>query len=222
MIMRTMRFLLAMSAIGLVVGIGSRAEAELLVLDYVSLLGPGDTLGGIAFGADVPVSGEAVFNTTMGVSITQGVELFPVVSGTIEISGYGSYTVVPNPNLNIAIADPSAGLGGYGVAVGNSTGTAGFAALYGSVSDSFSASAPTPSNFSDYLGGENLFPYTIPLVGVAGGLVLDFEYTNLVCADRVPGRRARALVARASRHWCRDRGAGLCPASMAARQIARS
>ncbi len=178
--MRTMRCLLAVSAIGLVVGLGGRAEAGLLVENFSASFGPTTTLGGVALGADTPFAYQATFDTSTGVSIGP-FEFYAVTSFTIDIAGT-TYTGIPNPSLNVMLADPST-LGAYIVGLADPsfvTGGPGFFAAYGVASDpSFSAAAPTPSTFSVFEGPAPQLPYSIPLVGVTGGLVIS-DYANVL------------------------------------------
>jgi hypothetical protein len=154
-VIRTMRCLLAVVAVVLVMGLGGRAQAGILVENFSAELGPATTVGGVPLGGNgTPFSFQAAFDTTTGTPVAQGIELFSVTSFTIEISGVSTFTGIANSNLNVFLFDPSSSLVAYGVGLATASTQFGFFGVFGTASTPFSAAAPTPSMLSDFEGGE--------------------------------------------------------------------
>jgi hypothetical protein len=153
----------------------SQAQAGTLTENFSGSFGPTTTLGGVALGTDTAFTFHAAFDTTTGISFGQGIELFPVTSFTIDIAGQGTFTGIPNADLNVALIDPTFGAFGNAYAVGifDHTLDFGFEGIFSTATPGFSVTAPTPSVFSGFersISGPN---YNIPLVGVTGGLVFN-------------------------------------------------
>jgi hypothetical protein len=157
----------------------NRAEAGLLALDVTGSFGPTSTLGGTPFGVDTPYSFRAVFDPTDNVNPTPGAGYFRPTQFTIEIAGHGTFTGIPNVDLNVVVLDPSYHLGVYAAGLVTSAGDPFFLDTYSTVVPSFNPEAPTPTSFSGYLGTLAGAPYMIRLAGGTGDLVIK-DFGNAV------------------------------------------
>ena len=133
------------------------AQAGLFNFNNTGSFGSSTTLGGVALGADTPYSLTATFDdASVGFS---GFDQFPVTALSLNLTGHGTYTAIPDSNLTVYLSSS----GGYRAGLINSTA--------GSSSNvSFSSSTPSPTIFSNFQGLSDSFPYGISLVGVSGGL----------------------------------------------------
>jgi hypothetical protein len=115
-----------------------------------------------------------VFDADRELFHTPGAGIFAVTEFTITIDGHGTFTGVPNANLNAVVVDPTYHIGTFAAGLVDLTATSFFLDKYQSVSTPFSPPTPTPTNFINFLGRESgVFPYTIPLVGGAGNLAIN-------------------------------------------------
>jgi hypothetical protein len=173
--MRAIRRLLAVGVIGLAVGAGGPTEAGMLIETVTGSFGPTTTLGGVALGADTPFSFQAEFDTSTGSSYDNlaGVVYSPIINLTIEIAGVGSFTGILSPGVDVFLLDPSYTLNGsYGAGLFNPIADNGFYDEFSTATTPFSASAPVPSTLLDFTT-DKIIPFSISLVGVTGGLVIN-------------------------------------------------
>lgn len=170
----------------------NRADAGLmLALDGTGSFGPTSTLGGVAFGADTPYAYHAVFDATTDFFPATGFGLFPIAEFTIVISGHGTFTGIPNVDLNALLFDARTGSNGAGLS--DAAFAFGFYDVYATATPPFDADGPTPSILSDYLGTVSGFPYAIPLQGGGEVVFKDFG-SGTPTAALVPVPEPSALV----------------------------
>ena len=141
------------------------AQAGLFNFNNTGSFGSSTTLGGVALGADTPYSLTATFDdASVGFS---GFDQFPVTALSLNLTGHGTYTAIPDSNLTVYLSSS----GGYRAGLINSTAGFGYVGSFSSSSNvSFSSSTPSPTIFSNFQGLSDSFPYGISLVGVSGGL----------------------------------------------------
>ena len=120
-------------------------------------------------GTTTPFAFRRISNADHELFHTPGAGIFAVTEFTITIDEHGTFTGVPNVNLNAVVVDPTYHIGTYAAGLVDLTATSFFLDKYQSVSTPYSPPIPTPTTFIDFLGRESgVFPYTIPLVGGAG------------------------------------------------------
>ena len=187
----------------LVLGVGSRANASTLQLNFTDILGGSQsgsgvttatTLGATTLTQNTPFLFQGTFDTTTGNLDPSGDYLYPITSFTMSFdvnsggsiytsTGATTYTGGP-ASLNVLLADPAVTAGaGYGLGISDSNGSGGWwvadthpnAIMFGynTATPALNVSAPTPTVFTDPF----FFCYStvlnIPLVGVPGGLQLN-------------------------------------------------
>jgi len=86
------------TAFGLFALASGQADAATLLLNFSGEFGPTTTLGGTALGADTPFTFTASFDSTAGIPITTGVEIFPTVA-TFDITGFGMFKSVAGADV---------------------------------------------------------------------------------------------------------------------------
>lgn len=177
--------------------VGSRAVvAADLTLEIGGTFGPATKLNGVALGVETPFSFRAVFDPAQELFHTPGAGIFAVTDFTIAISGHGSFSGVPNANLNAVVTDPAYHVGNYTAGLVDLTATSFFLNKYSAVSLPLNPQAPTLTNFVGYLGREaGAFPYVIPLAGGAGNLDINDFGSGAPTAALVPECSALVLVA---------------------------
>jgi len=167
------RIYLVAAAIGLFMSASGRDGAATLILSFSGSFGPTTTLGGTALGADTPFTIMAAFDTTTGIPLRPGAEVLPTVA-TFNISGFGTFANVPGAGVNVGLADPSSNsLGVYQAVFANHNASADFGGIFTSATPPISAASPIPTIFSGASGHAGRFPFTIPLQGGSGDLVVN-------------------------------------------------
>lgn len=152
------------------------SQAELLLLESTGAFGPATTLGGTALGADTNYSFRAVFDSTKNrnpIVGEKGAGYFSALEFAMTIEGHGAFEGIPSDDLNVVLLDPTYHLGIHAAGLLSADGQRFFLDSYASVVPTFDARSPTPSLFVDYLETVPGLPYGIPLVGVAGSLVIN-------------------------------------------------
>lgn len=105
--MRLWKFMY-IAVVGVIAAAGAgRSGAADLALDVAGVFGPTTTLGGTAFGADTSFAFRAVFDSTHELFHTPGAGIFAITGFTVTIAGHGTFTGVPNIDLNAVIVDPT-------------------------------------------------------------------------------------------------------------------
>jgi hypothetical protein len=166
------RLLLTLSALLFSVAafaIASTAQAALLNLNYTGNFDATTTLGGVPLGADTPFSITATFQDGV-LGTAYDFNLFEVTTLSLSLTGHGTYTAIPDSNLNVGLyvnadhTEYTVGLVDSGVSY---TILSTFA---GSSNPSFNFNSPTPTSFTGYIRDGGNKPYNISLAEVAGGL----------------------------------------------------
>jgi hypothetical protein len=182
----TMKYALSIAVACLTAIAAGLSAAADLALDITGIFGPTTTLGGNALGAATPFAFRAVFDANHELFHTPGAGIFAVIEFTITIDGHGTFTGVPNANLNAVVVDQTYHVGTFAAGLVDLTATSFFLNKYQSVSTPFSPPTPTPTNFLNYLGRESgVFPYTIPLAGGAGNLAINDFGSSMPSASLV-------------------------------------
>jgi len=171
------------------------AQAATFDLNYTGNFSSGTTLGGVSLASNTPFSITATFDGDPSLNkFTRfpGTGIFEITALSLTLTGYGAYTAVTGPGLNVNLGMSSVGLSGAtGIGIGNN-----IRSLFNNSSDStYNPAAPSPVSFSDYsfsMGGN-----TIPLSGVTGGLVIDSAISSAsasITAAAVPEPSEYAAV----------------------------
>ncbi len=154
----------------LVISFPAGASAALLKLEYSGTFSSSSTLGGVAFGADTPFTYSAVFDSLTDTVGANGQGVFDAVV-TFDIPGIGTFVSDLTGDVNVALFDPSSG-GDLGAFLSNSSTSLGFGGLFSTATPVFDADTPIPSVLTGFLGPDDGLPFTIPLSGGAGDLVV--------------------------------------------------
>src|SRR5262245_35057658 len=85
--------------------VAAPARAASLTENLTGFFGPTTTLGGVALGADTAFTLQAVGDTSSGVTIVPGLDVYAVTNFTISIAGKGNFTGIPDINTKIFLAD---------------------------------------------------------------------------------------------------------------------
>jgi hypothetical protein len=151
-----------------------RVDAANLALEVNGAFGPTSTLNGAMFGAETPFSFRAVFDPAHNLFHVPGAGIFAVTHFTITIGAHGTFTGIPNIDLNAVVSDPTYKIGDYAAGLVDFTATSFFLNKYSAVASPLLPPTPTPTTFLDYLGQvAGVFPYVIPLSGGAGDLAIN-------------------------------------------------
>lgn len=180
------RLILIGATLGLLALVPARATADLLILNYSGTFSADTTLGGTPLGAETPFTFAATFDSATDESPTEGQGLFPAVSVTFDITGFGTFASAPGADLQVELWDPS-GTGTYIAGLARSNGVQ-FRAFFSTANPPFDADDPSPSLLSDFTNSVN-FGLTTPLAGTAGDLVAgitSFGQTATITASAVP------------------------------------
>jgi hypothetical protein len=164
------------------------AEADDLSLNISGSFGPTTTLSGIPLGVATPFAFSAVFDRSQELFHTDHVGIFAVTQFTVTIAGHGTFTGIPNENLNVAISDPAyPPVMSYSAGLVNRMASSFFLDKYSTVSTPFDPHMPTPTTFVDFLGREaGAFPYVIPLAGGTGELAINDFGSSVPLASLSP------------------------------------
>jgi PEP-CTERM motif len=163
----TGHFVLAVALLGLT---SAAARAELLVLSYSGSFDSATTLGGVALGAPTPFTFQATFDSTTDIRPPDGQGIFDTVV-TFDITGFGTFTSDPAGDVSVFLTDPTS-TGSYGVGLTTAANTSGFLALGFAAAPPFDADVPVPSSLTGFTGASSSLPFTVPLTGGAGDLVI--------------------------------------------------
>ncbi len=166
------RLCLTATLFGLLILASRSAGASSLTLSFSGEFASTSTLGGTALGGDNAFSYTATFDTTTGISIATGVEIFPTVA-TFNIPGVGIFTSAAGDDLYVGLADPTSNTAkDYEAVLTNLAVTADFGAAYSTATPGFTAADPVPSTLSGFVVAGGRLPFTITLAGAAGDLVV--------------------------------------------------
>jgi PEP-CTERM motif len=177
------RLCLTATMFGLLAMASGRVDASSLTLSFSGEFTSTTTVGGTALGAVTPFTYTAVFDSTTGIPIGTGVDAFLTVA-TFNISGVGTFTSAAGDDLYVGLADPTSNTAhDYEAVLTNLAATADFGAAYKTATPAFTAAAPVPTTFSDFVAAGGKFPFTIALAGGAGDLVV----TGLATGGPTPG-----------------------------------
>ncbi len=146
--------------------------ASTLTLNFSGVFDPTTTLGGTALGADTSFSYNAIFDTTTGIPVATGNEMFPTVA-TVNIAGFGTFTSAPGDDLYVGLSDPSSGNNYYETVLSNHAVTSTFGSAYTTATPPITAADPIPTTFSGFFVSGGKLPFTITLAGGAGDLVVN-------------------------------------------------
>ncbi len=140
------RLCLTATLFGLLILASRSAGASSLTLSFSGEFALTSTLGGTALGGDNAFSYTATFDTTTGISIATGVEIFPTVA-TFNIPGVGIFTSAAGDDLYVGLADPTSNTAkDYEAVLTNLAVTADFGAAYSTATPGFTAADPVPFN----------------------------------------------------------------------------
>ncbi len=148
------------------------AQAASFDLSYTGTFGSETTLGGVALTAATPFSITATFQDAVSGS-AYDFNLFEVKALSLTLTGYGTYTAIPDPNLNVIMLTQN---GNYYIGLGDQNVSLTFFKKFtGSSNSSFDYNSPTATTFSGFGSDNGNRPYNISLVGVTGGLSIGYS-----------------------------------------------
>jgi len=133
--------------------------------------------------AGTPIASGTAFTVEVGFpdtysTLNSGIPYFSVDTIQVEVDGT-PYTPIFGPDdYQVAISDPIIFPGGFIAAFGPSGLPSGFGLAYtAATTPGWSALAPTPTQFADYLG--TWFPPLLQFNTSAGALILDFNNNDI-------------------------------------------
>ena len=170
------------------------AHAASFDLNYAGTFDSSITLGGTPLASSTPFSITATFDGDPSLNkFTRfpGTGIFEITALSLTLTGYGTYTAVTGPDLNVYLGMSSAGLSDRNGLMNR------VSSLFNNKSDSsFNPATPSPVSYSDNSFSMGL--YTIPLSGVTGGLAMGglgiFSATASITASAVPEPSEYAAV----------------------------
>ncbi len=146
-----------------------------LVENLTGSFSPNTTLDGVALGGDTAFSIAATFNADPSanqITSVVGAGSYSVTALTLTLAGHGTYAGIPSAGLNVVLLDTN-GAGHYAAGLADLSGGTGFFDVFGSTTPALDAHAPSATTFVGFLVPSDTFPYTIGLVGIPGGLVIN-------------------------------------------------
>ena len=154
---------------------------NLMTLHYSGYFGSAEgaaTLGATTLPDNTAFSFAATFNAADPLQSINGLAIFSASSLTFLIAG-NSYSASSPASLLVGLVDPAFN-GPYIVGLGAAADPNQYVqSYYSGATPTFHAESPTPTAYSGFMGNDWKENFSIPLVGVEGGLVIKDLSTDL-------------------------------------------